>query len=338
MFKFYILLSNPSGFFRHFSPHYSGLTKDNAEIVINTQDRENERDIVHLCELFDVRYHITKSNGTPARGKNELLKIFLNSDNEYMVQIDGDDFLTPHGVWLYQHVANLKNPPDAICLKNQVALCIMGKMFSDDQKKGLKKFFTKPERNLDYETMEESLLKKHDVEYVEKVLNAHRSYYGEQQQYAEDDDAHCRVTFFSKKAAQYCFPENFVVGEDTLQYYDLKHAHIAGDLVVLCNDEAPATYVYNQLDGRSTVWRETKGFTNWSWMFKFNEEVQNRKELGLLHKEDLPLLKLNYADIKNAVFDDINTAGLVKYSRGEKQIDLPANASEKCVIQLLNRI
>ena len=41
-----------------------------------------------------------------------------------MVQIDGDDYLTPHGVWLYKHLAESDSPPDAIALMNQMSYII----------------------------------------------------------------------------------------------------------------------------------------------------------------------------------------------------------------------
>ena len=67
---------------RHFSPHYAGLSYDDAEVVINTKDEEFERDAIHFCEEHGIVYHIKESNGTPAKGKNESLKIFEASDND----------------------------------------------------------------------------------------------------------------------------------------------------------------------------------------------------------------------------------------------------------------
>ena len=42
-----------------------------------------------------------------------MLEIFLESDNNYCVMVDGDDFLTPHGVWMYKNLESLDNTPDA---------------------------------------------------------------------------------------------------------------------------------------------------------------------------------------------------------------------------------
>lgn len=335
MLKFYILLSQVGGFHRHFSPHYSNLTPEQAEVVINTKDLQAERDIIELCERYGVFYHITESNGTPARGKNELLEIFENSDNDYCVQIDGDDYLTPHGVWFYQTVAAGSSVPDVICLKNQISWCRTGKMWSEEVKKELRRFFTIEKDSIDYDELLESMVKQHIPEEKAKVfVEYHRDYYTTQAKYCEHDEAHSRVVFLSKKAAKYRFPEELVVGEDTVFYYLLKDAHFRGELTAVCNDEAPATYVYNQLEGGGTVWNHSKGFTDWTWMRKFNEIVKDLEKSGILHEPDLPLIKIQYD--KNSVLDDLDTAGLLRYERKNRYVDLPANATSSTVNHYLN--
>ena len=330
MLKFYILLSGPGGFYRHFSSHYSNLTPENAEVVINTLDRQAERDIIELCERYDVFYHITESNGTPAKGKNELLEIFEASDNDYCVQIDGDDYLTPHGVWFYQMVAAGSSVPDVICLKNQISWCRTGKMWSEEVKKELRRFFTIEKDSIDYDELLESMVKQHiPKDKAEVYVEYHRDYYTTQSKYCEADEAHSRVVFMSKKAAKFRFPEELVVGEDTVFYYLLKDAHFRGELTAVCNDEAPATYVYNQLEGGGTVWNHSKGFSDWTWMGKFNEIVKDLEKSGILHEPDLPLIKIKYD--KTAVLDDLDTAGLLRYERGDVYVDLPANATSSTI-------
>jgi len=330
MLKFYILLSHTEGFYRHFSPHYSNLTPEQVEVVINTTDRDKERDIIELCERYGVFYHITESNGTPAKGKNELLKIFENSDNDYCVQIDGDDYLTPHGVWFYEKVASCASVPDVICLKNQISWCLTGKMFSEDHKKELRRFFTTPPETLNYDELLEGMIKQRiPQKRAEVFVEYHREYYETQGKYCEDLESHSRVVFMSKKAAKYRFPEELVVGEDTVFYYLLKDAHYREELVMCCNDEAPATYIYNQLGGGGTVWNHSKGFTDWTWMRDFNEFVREMEQEGKLYEKDLPLIKVEYD--KTAVLDDLNTAGLLRYERDGRYVDLPANAVNSSV-------
>ena len=332
MLKFYILISSPIGFFRHFSPHYSNLKPEQVEVVINTLEKNNERDIIELCERYGVFYHITESNGTPAKGKNELLEIFQNSNNDYCVQIDGDDYLTPHGVWLFEKIASGSSVPDVICLKNQISLTREGKMFSEDYKKEYRKFFT-VEEDVDYEKLRENMVKNYISESkADKYVNYHKQYYSVQQKFVEDQEIHSRVVFMSKKAAQYRFPEELVVGEDTIFYYLLKDAHFRGELVAVCNDEAPATYIYHQVDGGGTVWNHSKGFTDWTWMGKYNTFVENMSDI--LHEQDLPQLKIHYKD--NYVLDDLSSAGLVRYDTGSVYVELPANATKKSIYEHLS--
>ena len=66
--------------------------------------------------------------------KNELLKIFEKSDNDYCVQVDGDDFLTPYGVDLYEQIAQSSGAPDAICLRNQIAEILDSKKTVEQEK------------------------------------------------------------------------------------------------------------------------------------------------------------------------------------------------------------
>ena len=332
MLKFYILISNNVGsLLRHLSPYYSGLSSEDMEVVINSLDDTFIRDAIHFCKENGIRYHLTESNGTPAKGKNELLKIFEESDNDYMVQIDGDDYLTPYGVWLYKKVAAGKKVPDIICLKNQIAVVMEGKMFEESEK-SLRKFFTIDYENMDYGTIFSSMSKRIPEERAHLYTEYHKTFYANSQKYCDDHESHCRVVFFSKKAAKHRFDENFVVGEDTLHYLTLKNEHFEGNINMVVNDEAPASYIYDQLQGYGTVWTTSKGFTNWDWMNKFNQEVEVYKEKGILHEKDLPLLKINYDSPD--VPGDCDTAGPVRYTIDDRYLDLPANVSNKSLNEL----
>lgn len=331
MLKFYILVSNPSGFFRHFSPHYSNLAPEKVEVVINTQNEDYKRDLVYLCKIFNVVYHITESNGTPAKGKNSLLEIFQSSNNDYCVQIDGDDYITPHGVWLFEKVASSKSVPDVICLKNQISRCHTGKMFSKNYKPELRHFFTMSGEEVDYSGLKEDMRSQHlSDEKIDTFVEYHKKYHYLQGKYCEDRENHSRVVFFSKKAAEYRFPEEFVVGEDTIMYYLLKNAHFERKLNMVCNDEAPATYIYDQLISQGTVWMHSKGFTDLSWMSDFNIYVEQMETQGLLHERDVPLLKIKYEE--GCVLDDLKTAGLVRFERDGRYVALPANAAKETVL------
>jgi hypothetical protein len=103
---------------RHFSPRWSNLDYKDAVIVINTLSRQYEIDCSKWCEKRGLEYHITKSNGKPGRGKNAVVDVFEASNDDYCVPVDGDDYLTPYGVWFYKKLAEQDNPPDALCIYN----------------------------------------------------------------------------------------------------------------------------------------------------------------------------------------------------------------------------
>ena len=331
MLKFYILISSdPGRLWRHFSPDYSALPREHTEVIINTTSKQDERDLVQFCNDFDISYTVTKSNGTPGKGKNSVLEIFSKSSYDYCVQIDGDDLLTPHGVELYQQIAESGNAPDAICLKNQVVMT--PREFFCSKNSQPTKFFKITAQQVDFQELykamiDEGLSEETAKKYVEYKKEFHRL----ADRYVEDDETHSRVVFFSKKGAEYRFSQNRMIGEDTLHYYELKNHHMQGTLNVLCNDESPATYIYYQ-HSESTVSVETEGFTKLEWLEGFNSAVKNLEDQGKLWDADLPLLEIEYTT--PPCMEDYDLTGPVGYVKENRVVALPANASISCVKRL----
>ena len=331
MLKFYILISkDPGRLWRHFSPDYSALPKEHTEVVINTTNKQDERDLVQFCNDFDISYTVTKSNGTPGKGKNSVLEIFSKSSYDYCVQIDGDDLLTPHGVELYQQIAESGSAPDAICLINQVVMTPKD-IFSSKNSRPTK-FFKATAQQIDFQELYKAIVDDGiSEETAENYVKYKKEFHRLADRYVEGDETHCRVVFFSKKAAEYKFSESTVIGEDTLQYYELKNAHMLGHLNVLCNDESPATYIYYQ-HTESTVSIETKGYTKLDWLDNFNTEVKNLETQNKLWEQDLPLLEIEYTT--PPCMEDYKSAGPVGYVKDNRVVALPANASMSCVKRL----
>ena len=72
-------------------------------IVVNSIHEGYYEDVCALNLPFRVVN--TESNGKPGRGKNACLDVFLESDCDYISQIDGDDFLYPSYLQsLWNHV------------------------------------------------------------------------------------------------------------------------------------------------------------------------------------------------------------------------------------------
>ena len=55
----------------------------------------------------------SESNGKPGKGKNACINHFINSDSDYMMLIDGDDFLYPTALQML--VRTIKDEADVVC-------------------------------------------------------------------------------------------------------------------------------------------------------------------------------------------------------------------------------
>ena len=101
--------------------HLDYIPKEDLVIVLNSWlgmgGKESEINAQYLadaeawCVDEGIEYYVTSSDGTPSTGKNSVLSLFRASDNDYMVLVDGDDYITKHGVWLYDTIAQSESPP-----------------------------------------------------------------------------------------------------------------------------------------------------------------------------------------------------------------------------------
>lgn len=324
--QFYILTSgNLKALKRHFDSEYSGFKKKDAVVIINSLNEDYIKKAVSYCTKKKIEHHVTESNGTPAKGKNSLLEAFLASDNDYCVMIDGDDFLTPHGVWMYKHLAGLETPPDAVCLINQRSIKkIKHKAYS------VKPFTVDYENllNLDYLHMFNELrgLSIPKATYYSTLYN---NYYTEQRKYSEGDEIHCRVTWVSKKAASFKFNEELIIGEDTLHMLRLKHEALEGRLNFYTNDEQPATYIYDERTP-GTVQKTSKFGIDYEWMNDYLVALGEMEKKNYLHENTrLPELKIDYP--KDYVYDDYDLTSEYAHKVDNEYITFPKNATDTAV-------
>jgi glycosyltransferase involved in cell wall biosynthesis len=349
-FKFYVLTTrNVNLLDRHIDKGYSGIPIEDLVVVINTKDSEYEKEAAEWCASKGIEYHITESNGTAARGKNSVLEIFLKSDQDYFVMIDGDDYLTPHGVWMYNQVAMKESPPDAICLKSQISLVIdneaLDSWVEENYREGEDNthlsppeelFYVKPHRVFEIPPDSDSRFFNRDAtdSYADmRIRIESKMYYTKQKLYCEPKEAHCRVTWFSKKAAKFKFKESLFVGEDTVQYYHLKNEQYHGRLDMFANVESPPTYVYDMSNPGVVCEVGNHGKDNHKWLFPYNLEVCNMERAKIMHKNyKLPELVVDYpTDYVPEAYNltenhlwDVEVDGSVAM-----QIEHPANCSPK---------
>jgi len=314
-FKYYILTSNDVNLLkRHISEEWSNIAKENVVVVINTTSDDYEREAEKWCKDEGIEYHITESNGTPARGKNSVIELFLKSDNDYMVMVDGDDFITPHGTVFFSQLAKMDSPPDAITMRNQWGSMLKPEAFIGrdqvDSNGSFKVSYYRPFSIDDWDTflpelertMALNLRLRFNMDYDRSVKYTKESvkYYEKQKIYSEPHEVHCRVTWLSRKAVEaHKFPENLVIGEDTIFYYKLKNDAVNGKLDFKVHNEVPVcTYVYDQVsNGGGAVATESNYGENLDWQEKFNEELEQCEREGILHaNKPLPSIQVKYPD------------------------------------------
>ena len=74
----------------------------------------------NVCEEFksdDVEIIQTQSNGKPGMGHNSLFEIFRQKKMyDYLISIDGDDFLYPYALHQLEKCFEIKNNVDVVCI------------------------------------------------------------------------------------------------------------------------------------------------------------------------------------------------------------------------------
>lgn len=333
----------------HFEPKWSNIPYKDAVVVVNTLNNKNyEKLVQEWCNQKGIECHITESNGSPGKGKNELLKIFLESDDDYMVQIDGDDILTPYGVSLYKNLVN-DNPPDSVIIYHQWAQTaskygerkfhtIMNNHDApSNKKKDAKAIY--PQVQQMYRHIKEYKNKVDKLGGIEKAVNIYTQYTSDihdmcrkyNEKYWSDTkqnymvDNHCRPVWYSRKAAEYRFDEEMKIGEDTRYYLHLKTAHFNGDLVVKRLKEIPCSYVYNMIYG-GLVMENSQNMTNLEWMKLYMDNVsKDIREGKIKENPNLPELyvsipeKVNDYYISQELIEDEVTAEYDKQVEELKQ-------------------
>lgn len=72
----------------------SRLSFENVHININSIHNNIIDENVKYCESNGISYTVTESNGFPAKGKNATYDWFKEFDYQWLVPVDGDDYLS----------------------------------------------------------------------------------------------------------------------------------------------------------------------------------------------------------------------------------------------------
>lgn len=174
-------------------------------VVINSLDEFFVADLANYCESQNIKYVITKSDGTPSTGKNTVFEHFNTTDFTHLTQLDGDDFFYPTYI---QHVErHLKKYPRTDVLST--IPCDSLVLFPIDGHKTLKNGVNTCLWGLNYTDFREALPYGRDpiVDNISKPNYA-------------------RLILFSKKASlNFRYDPQVLVGEDLKIHFDFLWAH-----------------------------------------------------------------------------------------------------------------
>ena len=246
--RYYVLTSRK---LKCLKRHFHSLPKEHTTVVINTIDKDYEEKAVEYCRDNNIDYAVTESNGRPGRGKNSVLQHFLGTDEEYMVQIDGDDFMQPHGVNLYKAVAESDNPPDGIQIVHSIGW-------------------------LDLDSDWENLWEDHTLTQEINLSYGQHRMDNRKWNYPPDsrEPMDCaRLIFWSRKLAELVtFREDLMIGEDSLVNYQVRDLAYKGIVTLQkVNDTKEHTYVYDF--SNSGIVRRLNNNNDWSWVQPLNDAI-----------------------------------------------------------------
>lgn len=298
--------------------HQRTIPLEDLVIVINTLDKEFETDAKLYCLSEGIEYYITESDGGPSVGKNSVLDLFEASDYEYMVLIDGDDFITPHGYWTYKQLAQSRNKVDVVALRYQYGIHaetgynpVVAGLGTPTHRSPL--LGSKNTGNPDTVHGGGNRCFLHDHEWWERALlgklfetnladphslainDVHTRWATLCYNYIDKWETHLRLVFFSKKAIKNNrFDVRFRIGEDTLFYLALKDQALKGNFEMRHLFDVMPTYVYDtRIDGLVVEEKDKYGepgtvdFGWYLWLKKLVEEYENYVRMGMMHRTQL---------------------------------------------------
>lgn len=307
--------------------HQRYIPTEDLVIVINTMDNDFKAEAVTYCTDNNLEYYVTESDSGPSKGKNSVFDLFQASDNDYMVLIDGDDFVTPHGVWTYKQLAQNDDCPDALALEHQWGIyadrgyspAILNLISTGAYHAGNPGIGCDNPNNMEsiHGTMVKPFYRKEswwrdakDGQIVKTItgddhsLNFHNLYKEWSKlcyKYISTRESHLRLVMFSKKLVNlnFRFDLDFRIGEDTLMYLKLKRAHVDGQIVMKHLFDRYPTYIYDQRVGglvyeeRDAYGEENTVDYGWYlWLRKLTDEYLQYETDGVLSTESIPRLKV----------------------------------------------
>lgn len=100
-------------------------------IVVNSLNQNYYNDVCKKFQSYNIEIIQTQSNGKPGMGHNSVLEIFhQKKEYDYLIPIDGDDFLYPHA--LHQLSKILIYNPTIVVGGNEDYICNFKDLYNDE--------------------------------------------------------------------------------------------------------------------------------------------------------------------------------------------------------------
>jgi len=193
---------------------------DNIVVVCNTLDFSYAETARTVSESYNLKFILTESNGTPAKGKNSVLEYFRTTDHAYFMQIDADDSLFPDAISKIKKIVCENPDVDVVGLTNNY-------MLYDGKETTAKEFFEGT-----------------DIYKFAKIKGAHGLHLIQLGKFLATNLEYNRMVLYSKKCINsFNFDETFIGSEDVVASYKLYYRN---DINYILTDEN--LYVYNLED------------------------------------------------------------------------------------------
>lgn len=245
-------------------------------VICNTLDSSYPEKAKSVAEKYQCTFVQTESNGRPGKGKNSVLDYFLTTDNDYLLMIDGDDFLYPCALESLEHFQKLGI--DAVGLLTND---IVDTKFFDTYK-----FAKVNDDTYLYSWFDEQVqwVSLPEFESTVNVFNPLGS------QTTPD-----RMVFFSKKAATLLrCSEELEVYEDLILSLKARALWANGQLSYI-NTASTYIYVYDKTNENSTC-KKFDAVHNGNWSVQeeiFRKEIEHLNErLSFCEAKDIPFIKI----------------------------------------------
>lgn len=301
--RFYILVS---GNLWSFEQSLKTLPNDRTQVVINTMVEDNVQRIINCCDFYGFSYVITESDGTPATGKNAMLKVFLDSDDEYAMCIDGDDIVSPTGVKYYTELADNPRAPDVLALYKQVTVTwvdisqLTEDMLVRDFPENWRARYPMVKTTHDIYLMTEKQIHRYlemqykgepDDELLKLWAKERYKFQQMMNQYSEDFEYMNRLVWYSRKAAEMVkFGNELTIGEDTVQFMKLKRLAQERKLRMfrkIDGEDIPPTYISNQREVGITK----PNVLNFDWVIPLNRKLES-----MIENDEMPMPNVRLPD------------------------------------------